>query len=136
MSNIKNVKLTSEISYRINELLSTLELSQSEFAKRIGVTKMAVSNWCRNVQKPSETTIREICRQFNVDYNWLTEGKFEMFLKAPKSKIEMLQRDYGLTTEESAYIMTFLQSDQTTRQSLILFNKQFINNLKELSQGN
>lgn len=136
MSNIKNVKLTSEISYRINELLSTLELSQSEFAKRIGVTKMAVSNWCRNVQKPSETTIREICRQFNVDYNWLTEGKFEMFLKAPKSKIEMLQRDYELTTEESAYIMTFLQSDQTTRQSLILFNKQFINNLKELSQGN
>ena len=125
----------NKLSKRINELISALNLSQSEFGKRIGVTRTAVSKWCNGIQGPSETTIREICRQFNVDYNWLTEGKFEMFLKAPKSKIEILQRDYGLTTDECAYILTFLQADQTTRQSLILFNKQFINNLKELSQG-
>lgn len=135
MAKHKDEVLTSEISQRLNELLTELKMSQSEFGRRLGVTRVAVSMWCRGAQIPSEANLREICRQFNVDYNWLTSGRFEMFLKAPKSKIEIIQREYNLSNEEAAYILTFLQSGESIRKALILFNKQFINNLKELSQG-
>lgn len=134
MAKHKDEALTSEISQRLNALLTELKMSQSEFGRQLGVTRVAVSFWCNGTQMPSEANLREICRRFNVDYNWLTTGRFEMFLKAPKSKIEIIQREYGLSNEEAAYILTFLQCGESIRKALILFNKQFINNLKEVSR--
>ena len=61
----------NDIALRIEQLIKRLEMSNAEFARRIGVTRSSVSLWISGQNIPSETTLREICRQFNVDYNWL-----------------------------------------------------------------
>lgn len=120
------------ISERLDELIQELEISNSEFAKNIGVTRAAVGQWVRGISAPSETTVREICRQYNVDYNWLKYGKFEMFLSAPKGFAEQLQQKFDLSTDEVAFVLTFLESDKPTRSSLIKFNNQLIININKL----
>lgn len=128
-------KRDSQIGERISELITDLDMNNVQFADRIGVTRMAVSHWWRGYQTPSESTIREICRQFNVDYNWLTRGKYEMFLSVPRTKVEALRQDYDLSNEEVAFIMAYLEADKLTKQAIIDFNKLFITNLKKLDRN-
>lgn len=118
---------------RIGELIETLGISKAEFARRIGVSRVAVSVWLNESNGPSETTMREICRQFNVDYNWLKYGKFEMFLQTPKNFTEQIQRDYDLSDDEVAFVVTYLESDKQIRESLTKFNNLFIINQEKLS---
>ena len=120
------------ISERIEELIQALSISNAEFAKNIGVSRAVIGHWIKGISAPSETTVREICRQFNVDYNWLKYGKFEMFLSAPKGFAEQLQQKFDLSTDEVAFVLTFLESDKPTRNSLIKFNNQLIKNINKL----
>ena len=51
-----------------------LELSQEEFGERIGVTKSTISLLERKLRNPSERVIRDICREFNINEEWLRNG--------------------------------------------------------------
>ena len=122
----------NSINNRIAELIETLEISNADFARRIGVTRSSVSLWRNGPNTPSETTMREICRQFNVDYNWLKFGRFEMFLKTPESFSKSMQQKFELTNDETLFISTFLESDQQTRKAIIQFVHNLINNFKQV----
>lgn len=65
---------------RIKELRNKLNLSQTEFSQRIGVAKTTVSGWERGTRVPPQVTIRTICQEFNVNYEWLVHGEGYMFV--------------------------------------------------------
>ncbi|GGC84605.1 helix-turn-helix domain-containing protein [Enterococcus wangshanyuanii] len=64
---------------RIYQLRKKLGYNQEKFGTLIGVTKSAISNWESGRRKIPDSSIKLICRQFNVDYIWLTTGEGEMF---------------------------------------------------------
>ena len=101
----------NDIALRIEQLIKRLEMSNAEFARRIGVTRSSVSLWISGQIIPSETTLREICRQFNVDYNWLKFGQSEMFLKTAESFSKAMQSKFELSDTETLFISTFLVYD-------------------------
>lgn len=70
-----------DISEKIKELLKKKGISQTELAKRIGVSRAAVSEWIRGKSKPSESTLKLIAKEFNVNEEWLKTGKGEMFVE-------------------------------------------------------
>lgn len=63
------------IEDRILMIREKLELSQEEFGERIGVTKSTISLLERKLRNPSERVIRDICREFNINEEWLRNGK-------------------------------------------------------------
>lgn len=64
---------------RVDELMSALGLSQSEFASRIGVGPNAITNWkSRGIQGSSYEKIATAFPQVNMD--WLKNGNGEMFV--------------------------------------------------------
>lgn len=65
---------------RIHELIKALNMKQAEFAKRIGVSRPFVSELCSGNKKPSDRTVADICREFNVNEQWLRTGEGDMFL--------------------------------------------------------
>lgn len=65
---------------RIRELIKALNMKQAEFAKRIGVSRPFVSELCSGNKKPSDRTVADICREFNVNEQWLRTGEGDMFL--------------------------------------------------------
>lgn len=59
---------------RIKFLRKTLDLTQTEFSERIGLTPSAISKIESGERIPAENTIKLICATYHVSYRWLTEG--------------------------------------------------------------
>ena len=66
---------------RIRQIRLDLGLSQEEFGRRLGITKSAVSRIENSSNGASGQTVKSICREFSIDYAWLTTGQGEMFVE-------------------------------------------------------
>ena len=77
---------------RIREVRNTLGLTLEKFGDRLGVTKVAISNIEKGNRNLTEQMAKAICREFNVDYMWLTTGDGEMFIDNDDDFIERIDR--------------------------------------------
>jgi len=81
---------------RLKQLRKKLELTQDEFGQRIGITGSAISKLESGASGITEQLLKAICREFKVDYIWLTtgesdkEGDDKMFFNEPESKAAIL----------------------------------------------
>ena len=66
---------------RIKKLRETLGLTLESFGEKVGVTRGAISNLEKGNRNLTEQMTKAICREFGVDYIWLTTGEGEMFPK-------------------------------------------------------
>ena len=64
---------------RIKLLRKELQLNQSDFGARVGVKGNTIGNYELNLRNPSEAVIFSICREFNVNEEWLRSGTGTMF---------------------------------------------------------
>jgi transcriptional regulator with XRE-family HTH domain len=64
---------------RIKALIETLGIKRVEFARRLNLSQPFVSDLCSGKGNPSDRTISDICRIWNVSEAWLREGAGEMF---------------------------------------------------------
>ncbi len=87
---------------RIKKLRKALDLTQKEFAERIGMKRNSIA-LIENGRNTSEQTIFAICREFNVNEEWLKTGAGEMFRAAPSSALDALAEEYKLSS--SSYVM-------------------------------
>lgn len=71
---------------RIKALRKAANLTQQEFAERIGLTKNFISLVETGSRIPSERTISDICREFDVNETWLRTGEGDMFVEVPEEK--------------------------------------------------
>ena len=77
---------------RIREVRNTLGLTLEKFGDRLGVTKVAISNIEKGNRNLTEQMTKAICREFNVDYMWLTTRDGEMFIDNDDDFIERIDR--------------------------------------------
>ena len=77
---------------RLKLLRKTLKLSQDAFAERIGMKGSSISLLESGGRNITEQVIKSICREFNVDYIWLTTGDGEMFVDTDDDFIERIDR--------------------------------------------
>ena len=73
---------------RIKELRKTLGFTQQKFSEKIGVKRNTVAQYETGRNIPIDSVINLICREFNVNEEWLRTGEGEMF--KPKSRNEEL----------------------------------------------
>lgn len=66
---------------RVKKIRKELHLTLDKFGERLGVTKASMSNIENGNRSVTEQMRKAICREFNVDYIWLTTGQNEMFVK-------------------------------------------------------
>ena len=72
---------------RIKQLRKALELTQQEFADKIGVKRNSFANYETGRNTPIDAIIVSMCREFNVNEEWLRTGKGEMFNKMDSTDI-------------------------------------------------
>lgn len=63
---------------RIKEIRLNRGFSQEEFGKRLGVTKSTISNIETGRFNLTDSMVKLICKEFNVDENWLRTGEGNM----------------------------------------------------------
>lgn len=71
---------------RLKLLRSSLEMTMDEFGKKLGVTRAAVSNLENGHRELTNQMITSICREFNVNEDWLRSGAGEMFVKRTRNQ--------------------------------------------------
>lgn len=77
---------------RVREIRKTLGLTLEKFGEKLGIKKAAVSKIEKGENSLTDANIKAICREFGVDYIWLTTGDGEMFVETDDDFIERIDR--------------------------------------------
>lgn len=75
-----------ELKDRIKKIRKELDLTQQEFASRIGTTQNVLANYETGRRNPSASVINNICKTFNVNEEWLRDETGDMFIKLSKDE--------------------------------------------------
>lgn len=70
-----------DINNRIDLLIKDLGITKTRFAESLHVSSQFISSLCSGAKQPSERTISDICREFNVSLDWLQNGSGEMYVQ-------------------------------------------------------
>lgn len=88
-----------EEGQRVRELRKELQLTLEKFGKPLGVGKTAISKIENGERGLTDQMVLAICREYNVDENWLRTGEGEMFKKLNRQQ-ELAQLTATLFKEE------------------------------------
>lgn len=77
---------------RIREVRKALGLTLEKFGEKIGMKKNSVSQLENGKNSVTEQVVKAICREYDVDYMWLTTGDGEMFIDTDDDFIERIDR--------------------------------------------
>lgn len=110
---------------RIRKLRKSQDLTQQEFADRIGVKRNTVATYEIGRSEPVDAVFSLICREFNVLEKWLRYGEGPMF-KEPKSEslddlLSGLLDGDNVTDEDRVLIKNFLELSDDSRKAVIDF---------------
>ena len=83
----------SDLNHRISKVIDTIGLKKTAFAEKLNVSQAFVSQMCSGVKQPSDRTIADICRTFDVNEEWLRTGEGDMFIQ--KTRDEQLSAFFG-----------------------------------------
>lgn len=104
---------------RIKKLRKELGLSGEKFGERIGVGKTAISRLENGSNNVTEQTFKSICREFNVNEEWLKTGEGEMFKPAEDKFTAYLARiDVGNDDLIKDLIEVYMELDSTSKDAL------------------
>lgn len=94
------------LNERIKMVRKALDLTQQEFAERIGMKRNSIA-LIENGRSTSDQTIFAICREFDVNEEWLRTGVGEMFNPAPRSALDALAKEYNLSPAARVMVEKF-----------------------------
>lgn len=78
---------------RIKLVRESLKLTQDSFGKRLGIARNTIANYETGNRTPSNAVITSICKEYNVNEDWLRTGEGEMFIEM--SRDEELAEFFG-----------------------------------------
>lgn len=81
------------IGNRIAKIIEAKGIKKVQFASQINVDQSYISQLTSGKKTPSDRTVADICREFNVSESWLRTGEGEMFVE--KTESEELSAFFG-----------------------------------------
>lgn len=107
---------------RIKELRKSLGLSGEKFGERVGVKRNTVSQWETGTNSVTDQMFKSICREFNVNEEWLRTGEGEMF-NLPEDETAALVSEL---LDESSPVYDLVLSIVKTYQKLDVASKEVL----------
>ncbi len=77
---------------RVREIRKSFGLTLEKFGEKLGVKKNAISQIETGRNSLTDQMTKAICREFGVDYTFLTTGEGEMFVDSDDDFIEKIDR--------------------------------------------
>lgn len=107
-----------EIGKRVRKIRLQKGISQEQFGELIGIKKAAVSKIENGDNSLSRSNLIYICKQFNINEEWLLYGKGEMFIP----------------TSRENEIRAFFENAMSSDTDLAKIQRKFINTLISLDK--
>lgn len=122
------------LNERICELIETLNIKKTAFAERLNVSQAFISQICSGTKKPSDRTINDICKKFNVHYLWLTEGIGDMFNEFPQTILDELVEEFNLDETDRMILEAYLEAPEDQRKALSNFFQTFAKKAQKMRE--
>lgn len=123
---------------RLRQLRKALDITQQEFADRIGIKRNSYANYETGRNTPIDAIILSICREFNVNEEWLRTGEGEIFEELTEQQkilkytaLLLKDKDSAIANAIRTLIVTYEQLDDASKATLEKIALQYINNLKK-----
>ncbi len=126
----------NDILLRIRKVFKDSEKSQTEIGKMISKTSQYVWKLLNDDNaNPSDSVIKDICREFNINEEWLRFG-IEPMKKQPDDEIaeivdNILTEDTPLYSLIKGILKTYNSADNKSKQCLEEFAEALVANLKK-----
>lgn len=89
------------IGERIKKIRKSKDMTQEEFAKRLGIKRNTVATYEVGKSDPSDSAVVLMCTVFNVNESWLRTGEGEPYVELTREKkIEDFFKDVELGSSE------------------------------------
>lgn len=121
---------------RIKKVRKSHNLTMEQFGNRIGITKSSVSLLESGKNSPSERTLKLICKEFNVNMEWLQTGNGEMTKEIPnKLSFYLGQIEGGDDEFIEDLIEVYMELDPDSKQALRTLSKKMAEKTKSREQN-
>lgn len=125
---------------RIKKLRKTLNMTQQEFADKIGVKRNTIGQYEIGRNEPIDAVVNLICREFDVNETWLRTGEGEMFKPAPTTILDQLAQEYQLSDIAYVIVEKFINLPPKMQDNLFEFFQEIViavteNEQKKTSQN-
>ncbi len=98
---------------RIKKVRKLLDLTQQKFASKIGLKQNSIALIESGKRNISEQAILSICREFDVNEEWLRDGTgTEIFKSTPNDLLDALSEKYNLSLFGRAVIEKMTKLDE------------------------
>lgn len=85
--------MSTTFAERVSLIVKDSKLNQTDFASKISISQQYLSQICNGKKTPSDRTISDICRIFDIKEDWLRYGLEPM--RAAKSRDEEIAELVG-----------------------------------------
>ena len=103
---------------RIRNIRKKLNLTLEKFGGKLGVGKTAISNIEKGNRNLTEQMALSICREYNVNYDYLMDGEGEMFDDLPQTVLDELCVQYDLDDLDKSLVEMYLEMPEQVRDYL------------------
>ena len=102
------------ISERIKKVRTSLGMSQEKFGAQLGTSRDAINNAENGRAEIKETLIKLICKEFNVEYEWIKTGNGSMFHQSSDDDIPAMVDELMASENDTAKAVfrAFTQLDE------------------------
>lgn len=112
------------ISNRLRKLRNELNLSQQAFGQSLGVSRDVISNIEQGRVELRDHIVKLICSEFNVNEEWLRDGKGEMFNPEERFSLDKFAKQRQISELELDILKAYFELDPETRQHLLKHFKE------------
>lgn len=117
------------VGERIKKLRRELDLTQQEFADKIGSVQNTMTGYETGRRSPSNQVIALICREFNVNETWLRTGEGEMFMPMNKENQLMFWAGKMLAEESDSFKKRLVMALSNLKESDWEVLEQLVNDI-------
>lgn len=110
---------------RLKQLRKALKLNQVDFGAKLSLTGSAISRYESGVNAMADNIVLLICREFDVNEEWLRYGTGSMFSQKNMDLIEQLSDKYDLGLYGRQLLETYLELSDADKRAV----ERFVANL-------
>ena len=132
------IRKVGKYIWRVKELRKKLGLTQSEMGEKLSLSGNLVYMMEKGERAISDRTVKDICRDLNVNEEWLRTGEGEMFqnaleLSSTQVLLEALERDHGkpFPSMVKAIAEIYAEADEVDRQVLNRLVDELLEKMKK-----
>lgn len=126
------------IADRLKQLRKDKNLSQEKFGSCINLSRSQIATFENGYQTPTERVIHDICREFNVEYLWITTGEGNMYVQ-PEEDDKLIELMNKALSEEDEFVRDVLTSfasfDTEHWKAFNIFMDKFMDTYKEIKKN-